>query len=80
MSHGCVVFASAIPSTMEIIRNEVNGMLIGGVEPELDGLAVQRALYQKELIGRLRRNARSTAGRNRWDRQVSRLEKTLCLP
>jgi glycosyltransferase involved in cell wall biosynthesis len=78
MSHGCVAFASAIPSTMEIIHNRVNGILIDNIEPKNDATVILAALEQHELIERIRRCARAAAMRHQWDRQVVRLEKALC--
>lgn len=78
LSYGCVVFASAIPSTMEVIQNEVNGILIGGIEPRKDAQAIRHALENNDITNRIRHNAQRTAQRNRWNRQISRLEKILC--
>jgi len=78
LSFGCVVFASMIPSTMEIIRDRVNGVLISGCDVRQDAQVIRRVMGQKELMQSIRKYARRTALRNRWERQTARLEKALC--
>jgi glycosyltransferase involved in cell wall biosynthesis len=79
LSYGCVVFASDIPSTKEIISHAGNGILIGGVSAEDDAKVIIDMLDKKDLLANIRQNACHTAQRNRWDRQVVRLEHILCL-
>jgi glycosyltransferase involved in cell wall biosynthesis len=80
LSHGCVVFASAIPSTKEIITNNNNGVLLSGVDVMEDAAKIAGALANGAMIDRIRRHALRTAQRNRLDRQIIRLEKVLCRP
>lgn len=78
LSFGCVVFATDIPSTREFIFNKSNGVLIGGINVEDDAKTILAVLDDKDLLARIRHNAFRTALRNRWDRQVDRLEEILC--
>jgi glycosyltransferase involved in cell wall biosynthesis len=78
MSYGCVVFASKIFSSMEIVRNNHNGVLITGVDVVDDVKVITAALKDKELLATMRRHAFTTANRNRWERQAKRLERVLC--
>jgi glycosyltransferase involved in cell wall biosynthesis len=78
LSYGCVVFASGLPSTKEIITHARNGVLIGGANADNDAKVVLEVFAQKDLMEQIRRNAFGTAYRNRWDRQVNRLEEILC--
>jgi glycosyltransferase involved in cell wall biosynthesis len=79
LSYACIVFASSIPSSREIIRNGENGLLISGTDARLDAKAIAEALIAKNNCLMIRRRAFSTALRNRWDRQVNRMERILCL-
>jgi glycosyltransferase involved in cell wall biosynthesis len=78
MSYACVVFASAIASSMEIIRNRHNGIVITGIDVQSDAAAVAAVLKEKELFAAMRHHAFSSAMRNRWERQVTRMERVLC--
>jgi glycosyltransferase involved in cell wall biosynthesis len=77
MAHGCVVFASTIDSTRELITNNENGILIGN-ETSSDAMIVASVLENNELVAHIRHNAYKTALRNRLDRQVYRLDRILC--
>jgi glycosyltransferase involved in cell wall biosynthesis len=79
MSYGCVVFASEISSTMEILRDNYNGFLITGADVSEDATIISTALKEKDLLAALRRHAFCSARRNRWERQTRRLERILCL-
>lgn len=78
MSYGCVVFASAIFSSMEIVRNNHNGVLITGADVVDDVKVITAALKEKEPLAAMRRHAYATANRNRWERQAKRMERVLC--
>jgi glycosyltransferase involved in cell wall biosynthesis len=78
MSQGCVVCASAIFSSMEIIRDRRNGVLISGADASSDAAAIMAALGDRELLASMRRRAFSTAFRHRWERQAKRMERSLC--
>ncbi len=79
MSHACVVFASAIPSSKEIIRNGENGMLISGIDAKTDAKVIAEVLRDKSAQIKMRRRALASARRSRWERQVHRMERVLCL-
>jgi glycosyltransferase involved in cell wall biosynthesis len=78
LSYGCVVFASGLPSTKEIISHAGNGIILGGLSVDDDAQVILDVLANKDLIEQMRRKAFKTAQRNRWDRQVDRLEDILC--
>jgi glycosyltransferase involved in cell wall biosynthesis len=78
MSYGCVVFASEIPSTMEIVRDNYNGFLISGASVSEDTTIISTALKEKNLLVAIRHHAFCSAKRNRWERQTRRLERILC--
>ena len=80
LSHGCVVFASAIPSTKEIVVNNHNAVLLSGVDVMEDAAVITGVLSNGAMIDRIRRHGLRTAQRNRLDRQIIRLEKVLCRP
>jgi glycosyltransferase involved in cell wall biosynthesis len=77
MSHGAVVFASAIPSHREIVHDGMNGFLISGTDAVQDALLIQRVLNDTTGSAAIRLKAAHFAQRNRWDRQVRRLERIL---
>ncbi len=78
MSYGCIVFASAIPPHREIIRHSINGYCISGTDVEADARLISDAISDSTR-NRIRHNAISTAWRNRWERQIDRLERALDL-
>jgi glycosyltransferase involved in cell wall biosynthesis len=79
MSYGCVVFASEISSTVEILRDNVNGFLITGNSVSEDATIISTVLKQEGLLNAIRHHAFCSARRNRWERQTRRLERILCL-
>jgi glycosyltransferase involved in cell wall biosynthesis len=79
LSYGCVVFATDLPSTKEIISHAGNGILIGGVSAEDDAKVIIDMVDKKDPLANIRQNAYRTARRNRWERQVGRLEDILCM-
>ena len=78
MSFACVVIASAISSSAEIIQNKCNGLLITGVDAKDDAAAISALLKEKERLVHMRRRAFCSARRNRWERQMKRMERILC--
>ncbi len=80
MSYGCIVFASAIPSTMEIIRDHCNGFLITGGDVLKDAAVVIANVREGERLSPIRKNAYRTAIRNRLERQIHRLERIVGTP
>lgn len=79
MSHGCIVFVSAIPSNREIVRDGMNGFLLAGVHAEEDARRIVGLLQQSDTCAGIRVAAARTAGHFVWQRQIDRLEKMLCL-
>lgn len=77
MAHGCVVFATAIPTSREIVHDGRNGILLGGTDPGEDAQIIRSLITNHDLYRSVSREAFSSALRKRWTRQVDRLEKTL---
>lgn len=77
MARGCVVFGTGIPSTKEIIRDNQNGVLLKGTDPELDCSAILKLYLDIEQIKRIGVSAWKYAKRNRIERQVKRLIRVL---
>jgi glycosyltransferase involved in cell wall biosynthesis len=75
MSFGGIVIAARIPAVEEIVYDGRNGLLIGGCDPADDARRVLELLGDRQRAARLRRGAFGTAVRNRWQRQVARLER-----
>lgn len=73
MAGGAVPFVSPVPSTLEIIRHDRNGIVLGGTDPEKDAGLIMSVVDDADRVRELSANARRTAFRNRWRRQVSRL-------
>ena len=80
MSFGCVVFVSPIPSSIEFIKNRVNGIVLTSLCPEDDAAVVVTAVRSPALCASVGRRAFSFAARQSWDRQSGRLEKVVCGP
>lgn len=77
MSFGAIVFATAIPSVKEIITDGRNGVLIGGCDPAADARRVLETMRETGEAKDMRLRAFRTARRNRWERQLGRLERVL---
>jgi glycosyltransferase involved in cell wall biosynthesis len=77
MNAGMVVFASAIDSTTEIIRDGSNGHLLTGSDVAMDAAKIAQALGDRVRLAAVGEAARRTALRNRWERQVARLDRIL---
>jgi glycosyltransferase involved in cell wall biosynthesis len=77
MAQGAVVFATGIPSTREIIRDNRTGVLLCGNDAEADARRVLAAIDDTETMRQIRRAASREARRRSWERQVDRLEQTL---
>jgi len=75
MAAGLPVVASAIPGYDEVVRQEVEGLLVTPSDPEAFAGAIERILNDRELAQRL-----SDAGRDRalvfgWDRVAAEIEE-----
>lgn len=77
MARGCVVFGTAIPSTKEIIRDNQNGVMLKGTDPESDCSAIVKLYQDIEQVKRIGNAAWKYAKRNRIERQVKRLIRVL---
>lgn len=77
MSFGCIVFASAIASTREILRHRHNGILLSGENVEYDADTIRGVIGEPSTVKALGYSAFATAQRNRWERQGRRLVKVL---
>lgn len=77
MNRGMTVFAAAIPSTREFIRDGRNGVLLAGCDAERDGATIVNTVARPELCRRLGLAAFRFAGRQSWDRQAKRLLRIL---
>jgi glycosyltransferase involved in cell wall biosynthesis len=74
---GMVVFATAIPSTHEIIHNGKNGVLLHGCDLERDSARIIETCTDSERCRSIGTAAWRSAGRQQWERQGKRLEKIL---
>jgi glycosyltransferase involved in cell wall biosynthesis len=79
MAHGCVVFASAVPSSKECIRHLKNGFILPGDSPAGDVSMIVNALTNPSLCAAISAKAFLFAKRQSWERQARRLERALCL-
>jgi glycosyltransferase involved in cell wall biosynthesis len=80
MSFAMLVFASPVPSTMEIIKHGGNGCILSGRDPDADASAILDIIGNRGTADAMRMKAFKAAARNSWDRQVNRLEAVLCRP
>jgi glycosyltransferase involved in cell wall biosynthesis len=79
MAHGCVVFASAIPSSLECIHDGVDGFIVSGLAPKEDALRIVQVLRNPALCASASAEAFLFAKRQSWERQARRFERVLCL-
>lgn len=77
MARGCVVFASSIPSTREIIRDKKNGILLSGIDCEYDSSEILKICRDVQQIHNIGVAAWKYAKRNRIERQAKRLINVL---
>lgn len=78
MTYGCIPFVSAIPSSMEIITDNKNGVLLSTTSIESDAAKILTAMQSVDKIMLMRQNAFLYARKQSWRRQCQRLEKHLC--
>jgi glycosyltransferase involved in cell wall biosynthesis len=76
-NRGMVAFATAIPSTKEIIRDRKNGVLLTGIDAAADGALIAATCGDSNLCKAIGTAAWRSAGRQSWERQVQRLDKIL---
>jgi len=77
MAQGSVVFATGIPSTREIIRDNRTGVLLCGIDAAADAQRIALAVDDTETMRRIRQAAAHAARRRSWERQSGRLERAL---
>ncbi len=77
MAHGCVVFASPIPSSLECIVHSVDGFILTGHDSARDTELIVKALADPVLCAKISRGAFLFAKRQSWERQARRLERIL---
>ncbi len=80
MSYGAIVFTSNIPSTIEFVQDKHNGIVLDGNNPAADAQKMLPYITDKTGCLELRRQAFSTAMRNRWERQLQRLTSVIEKP
>jgi phosphatidyl-myo-inositol alpha-mannosyltransferase len=74
LSSGLPVVASAIPGYREVIRDDVDGLLVPPGDPEAVARAVGRLLGDADLSKRLSETGRKTARRYSWDTVAGEIE------
>jgi glycosyltransferase involved in cell wall biosynthesis len=75
MAAGRAIVASDLPSIREILRHEVDALLVAPGEPEAFAAAIERLVAQPGLAARLARAAFDAALDYSWDRRAERLEQ-----
>ena len=77
MARGCVVFATGISSSKEIIMNYHNGILLDGTDADADCSRIMKTSLDTQSIKEIGMAAWRYAKRNRIERQANRLKKVL---
>jgi glycosyltransferase involved in cell wall biosynthesis len=77
MAHGAVCFVSPEPSNREVVVDGRNGIVLDGCDSGKDIERILAVVNDTTLCRELSVNARSTALRHRWERQVTRLMRVL---
>ena len=75
MAAGRAIVASDLPAIREVLRHEVNALLVAPGDPASLALAIDRLLADPPLAARLARNALSDVDDYTWSRRAERLEK-----
>lgn len=76
-NRGMVVFASAIPSSKEVVRDGINGFLLSGCAVDRDSTRIIETCRNNDLCIKIGGAAWRSAGRQSWDRQAQRLVRVL---
>ena len=74
MAAGRAIVASDLPSIREVLRHEVNALLVAPGAPASLAFGIERLLASPELAARLARNALSDVDDYTWSRRAERLE------
>ena len=76
-NQGMVAFATAIPSTREIVHDQKTGILLSGCDAERDSARIVETCTDGDLCRSIGAAAWRSASRQRWERQAKRLERLL---
>jgi glycosyltransferase involved in cell wall biosynthesis len=74
MAAGRAIVATDLPAIREVLRHEVNALLVSPGDPESLAFGIERLLGDRELAARLARNALSDVDDYTWSRRAERLE------
>jgi phosphatidylinositol alpha-mannosyltransferase len=74
MAAGLPVVASDIPGYREVVRGDIDGLLVPPGDPVALAAAVRRVLAEPALADRLRAAARARADRYRWETVAAEVE------
>jgi phosphatidylinositol alpha-mannosyltransferase len=74
MAAGLPVVASDIPGYREVVRDEIDGLLVPPGDPVALAAGVRRVLADPALAERLRASARARADRYRWETVAAQVE------
>jgi glycosyltransferase involved in cell wall biosynthesis len=74
MAAGRAIVASDLPAIREVLRHEVNALLVTPGDPASLALAIERLIADPDLASRLARNALSDVDDYTWARRAERLE------
>ncbi len=74
LAAGRPIVASDLPSMREVLRNDVNGLLVTPGDPDALASALRRLIGDPALRERLARTASDSAAEYTWDRRAERLE------
>ena len=74
MASGRAIVATDLPAIREVLRHEVNALLVSPGDPESLAFGIERLLADRELATRLARNALSDVDDYTWSRRAERLE------
>jgi glycosyltransferase involved in cell wall biosynthesis len=77
MSYGAIAFVSPIPPTTEIIHDFRNGIVLSGISAQSNAEKMMPILTNQDGNLLLRKQASQTAARNRWERQIGRLNRII---
>jgi glycosyltransferase involved in cell wall biosynthesis len=78
MANSCIVFVSPIPSSLEFIKNEENGIVLSLTDPAEDAEKILKVIDSPDLCEKISKKAYSFTLRHSWLRQSLRFERLLC--
>ena len=74
LAAGKPIVASDLTSFREVLRHEENSLLVEPGNPDALAAGIRRVLSDRELAGRIARQAFEEAGNYTWERRAERLE------